>query len=78
MDFIVSYNPMALNRPHGYQRRTSAQVDLIAGALTQRESLVTDTGLLATHGVFMLVAWMIAAPLGIFVSVVNCECVFDP
>jgi hypothetical protein len=71
MDFIVSYNPMDLNRPHGYQRRTSAQVDLFAGVLTQRESLVTDQGLLATHAVFMLAAWMIFAPLGIFVSVVN-------
>jgi hypothetical protein len=71
MDFIVSYNPMALNRPHGYQRRSSAQMDLIGGDLTERESLVTDQGLLATHAIFMLIAWMICAPVGIFVSVVN-------
>jgi hypothetical protein len=46
-------------------------MDLIGGDLTERESLVTDQGLLATHAIFMLIAWMICAPVGIFVSVVN-------
>ena len=68
MDFIVAYNPFVQNRPHGYQRRTAAQVDLNAGVLTQSESELADVGLLATHALFMLVAWMICAPWAIFVS----------
>lgn len=68
MDFIVAYNPLSNSRPHGYQRRTNAQVDLIAGILTQGEAQTADKGLIATHGVLMLVGWMLLAPWGVFVS----------
>ena len=68
MDFIIAYNPLSRYRSHGYQRRTAAQVDLRAGSLTQSEAEVADTGLIATHGAFMLFGWMICAPWGIFVS----------
>jgi hypothetical protein len=68
MDFIVAHNPDAQDRPHGFQRRTAAQVNLIAGILTQTETQIADTGLIATHGVFMLVSWMLCAPWSIFVS----------
>ena len=66
-DFIVAYNPLSQDRPHGYQRRTSGQVDLNAGVLTQREAETADEGLIATHAVFMLIAWMLFAPWAIFV-----------
>ena len=68
MDFIAAFQPEDKSRPHGYQRRTSAQVDLVAGMLTANESETSDAGLIATHGVFMLIAFMVVAPLGIFVS----------
>lgn len=68
MDFIVAYNPLAQNRPHGYQRRTSAQIDLKGGVLTSAESQISDEGLIATHAVFMLLSWMVLAPAGIFVG----------
>lgn len=68
IDFIVSYNLLAPNRPHGFQRRTSAQMNLRAGTLTEAEAGTADDGLIATHGVFMLFAWMILAPWAIFVS----------
>lgn len=68
MDFILAYNPLAQNRPHGYQRRTAAQVDLIAGVLTQAETQIADDGLIATHAIFMLLSWMILAPAGVYVS----------
>jgi len=72
MDFIVSYNPMSSTRPHGYQRRTSAQVDLMAGVLTESEVSTADSGLIATHGVFMLIGWMLVAPWAVFVSLDSC------
>jgi hypothetical protein len=75
IDFSVAYNPLAQNRPHGYQRRTAAQVDLNAGILTQSETQTSDTGLIATHGIFMLVSWMFCAPWAIFVSYLD-ECFF--
>ena len=68
MDFIVAFNPLSNSRPHGYQRRTNAQVDLIAGILTKGEAQTADKGLIATHGVLMLVGWMVLAPWGVFVS----------
>lgn len=67
MDFIVAYNKNGI-RNHGYQMRTGAALDLNSGFQTQGESLVADTGLIATHAVFMLFAWMFLAPLAIFVS----------
>lgn len=67
MDFIAAYNPLSAIRPHGYQRRTSAQVDLTAGILTQEETETVDSGLIATHGIFMLLGWLILAPWGIFI-----------
>ncbi|CAB9503323.1 Dual oxidase 1 [Seminavis robusta] len=67
MDFIVAFNPNSMSRTHGYMRRTSAQVDLRAGILTQSEANVADSGLVATHGLFMLVGWMVAAPVSVFI-----------
>ena len=78
MDFIIAYNPLSKVRSHGYQRRTFAQVDLITsgGGLTQSEASVADTGLIATHGTFMLLGWMVLAPWGVFVSCLFCfKCV---
>eukprot|EP00980_Cylindrotheca_fusiformis_P007158 scaffold1505_cov118-Cylindrotheca_fusiformis.AAC.8 len=67
MDFIVAYNPNRIGN-HGYQQRTGAAVDLSVGILTQSESNVADTGLIATHAVFMLFGWCVLTPLAIFVS----------
>ena len=72
MDFIVAYNTLLSNRPHGYQRRTNAQVDLNAGVLTQSEAGIADDGLIATHGAFMLVGWLLLAPWGVFVRACHC------
>ena len=72
MDFIVAYNTLMNNRPHGYQRRTNAQVDLNAGVLTQSEAGIADDGLIATHGAFMLVGWLLLAPWGVFVRACHC------
>mmetsp|Transcript_5710 Transcript_5710/g.13451 ORF Transcript_5710/g.13451 Transcript_5710/m.13451 type:complete len:1254 (+) Transcript_5710:47-3808(+) len=67
IDMIVSYNPNDQNRPHGFQRRTSTVVDLKAGIMTASEDGVADTGLIAYHGITMLVFWMIMAPIGIYI-----------
>lgn len=67
IDMIVSYNPNDQNRPHGFQRRTSTVVDLKAGILTSAEDGVADTGLIAYHGISMLIFWMIMAPIGIYI-----------
>ena len=67
-DFIVAYNPLSGSRTHGYYRRTTSQVNLFAGILTQAESGTADEGLVATHGVFMLIAWMLAAPWAIYIA----------
>ena len=67
MDMIVSYNPNEQNRPHGFQRRTSTVVDLQAGIMTASEEGVADTGLIAYHGITMLVFWMFMAPAGIYI-----------
>jgi hypothetical protein len=67
MDFIVAYNPNRIGN-HGYQMRTAAAVDLSAGILTQSEAHVADTGLIATHAMFMLFAWCVLTPMAIFVS----------
>ena len=75
-DFIVAYNPRAQGRTHGFQRRTHSQVDLFAGVLTQSEGGTADEGLIATHAIFMLVAWLLFAPWAIFVGVgAACSCV---
>jgi peroxidase len=66
-DFIVAYNPNEAAN-HGYMRRTAAQVDLVTGILTQSEIGTAGDGLIATHGLFMLIGWMVVAPLAIFVS----------
>lgn len=66
MNFIVSFNPNEFAN-HGYMRRTAAQVDLFAGILTQSEIGTADDGLIATHGIFMLLAWMVVAPAAIFI-----------
>lgn len=70
LDFIVAYNTIANSRPHGYQRRTNAQVNLEEGILTEGESATADDGLIATHGAFMLIGWMLLAPWGVFVRTV--------
>mmetsp|Transcript_13448 Transcript_13448/g.25308 ORF Transcript_13448/g.25308 Transcript_13448/m.25308 type:complete len:1223 (+) Transcript_13448:3-3671(+) len=67
IDFIVAFNPFTTVRSHGYQRRTSAQVDLSAGILTSVEQDTVDNGLIATHGIFMLAGWLFLAPWGIFI-----------
>jgi hypothetical protein len=67
MDFIVAYNPLSPIRSHGYQRRTGAQVDLSGGILTQIETGTVDSGMIATHGIFMLLGWLFLAPWGIFI-----------
>ena len=67
MDFIVAFNLNAIVN-HGYMKRTSAQVDLNAGFLTESEAPIADEGLIATHAVFMLIAWMLVAPASVFVS----------
>ena len=67
-DFIVAYNPFSASRTHGYYRRTQSQVNLYAGILTQSVGETADEGLIATHGVFMLVAWMLIAPWAVYVS----------
>lgn len=67
MDFIVAYNRVANSRPHGYQRRTNAQIDLTAGVFTQEEASTADDGLIATHGAFMLFGWLGLAPWGVFI-----------
>jgi hypothetical protein len=67
MDFIVAYNPNRIGN-HGYQMRTAAAVDLSAGILTQSEAHVADTGLIATHAMFMLFGWCVLTPMAIFVS----------
>lgn len=67
MDYIVAYNPLSQLRPHGYQRRTSSQLDLNAGIATQTETDTVDSGLIATHGIFMLVGWLFIAPWAVFI-----------
>lgn len=67
MEFIVAYNHNRIGN-HGYQMRTGAAVDLSAGILTQSEAHVADTGLIATHAVFMLFGWCVLTPIAIFVS----------
>jgi len=67
IDVMVAYNPLSSSRPHGYQRRTGAQIDLRAGILTRSEAPTVGRGLIATHGVFMLVGWVVLAPLGVYV-----------
>ena len=67
MDLVVAYSTISQHRPHGYQRRTDAQVDLRAGIVTQDEAATADPGLIATHGVFMMIGWMILAPWGVFI-----------
>lgn len=67
MDVIAAYNPISQNRPHGYQRRTNAQVNLKAGILTQSEGHTADSGLIATHGIFMMIGWLLVAPWAVFI-----------
>lgn len=67
MDFITAFNTHSAT-VHGFMRRTSAQLNLLDGMLTQGEAPVVEQGLIATHGLFMLFGWMIMAPLAVFVS----------
>jgi len=70
MDFIVAYNEnnYMIRKGHGYQKRTSSAVDLSKGKQTQSETGTADEGLVATHAMFMLCAWMIFAPGAVFIA----------
>lgn len=68
MEFIVAYNPDRIGN-HGYQMRIGAAANLRLGIITQDEAGVADTGLIATHAIFMLFGWGVLCPLAIFVSI---------
>ena len=67
-NIIVAYNHVGQNRPHGYERRTNAEINLVSGSFDGGGG-VADKGLIATHAIFMLFCWMICAPAAVFVSI---------
>uniref|UniRef100_A0A7S1B5D1 Cytochrome b5 heme-binding domain-containing protein n=1 Tax=Corethron hystrix TaxID=216773 RepID=A0A7S1B5D1_9STRA len=66
VDFITAYNNMDKTRTHGPSRRAPGTINLYDASLSTSESTNTKMFFLV-HGLFMLVAWLLLVPTGIFI-----------
>ena len=68
--FIVAYNPDDATLAHGFSRRQAGSTNLVSGVAhtaTCTSSDAARAGLFALHGAMLLIAWLVLAPVAIYV-----------
>mmetsp|Transcript_5046 Transcript_5046/g.9859 ORF Transcript_5046/g.9859 Transcript_5046/m.9859 type:complete len:835 (-) Transcript_5046:1660-4164(-) len=68
VDFIAAYNPDDSNAAHGFSRRTGGVTNIALGTAASCSDDSAQAGLFALHGATLLVAWLILAPVAIYVA----------
>lgn len=67
IDFIAAYNPTNVNAAHGFSRRTSGGTNLALGTAATCSDDSAQAGLFALHGATLLFAWLVLAPIAIYI-----------
>jgi hypothetical protein len=67
--FIAAFNPDSATLAHGFSRRQAGSINLVSGgaAATCSNSDSARAGLFALHGTMLLIAWLVLAPIAIYV-----------
>ena len=67
VDFIAAYSPIGVNAAHGFSRRTGGAANLAAATAATCSDDSAQAGLFALHGATLLTAWLVLAPVAIYV-----------
>ena len=67
MQFIAAYNPDDADVAHGFSRRNAGSANLAIGDVSTCSDDSAKAGLFALHGAMLLVAWLVLAPIAIYV-----------
>ncbi|KAL3784911.1 hypothetical protein ACHAW5_006233 [Stephanodiscus triporus] len=67
LQFIAAYNPDGVNVAHGFSRRKAGSTNLAIGYAATCSDDSNNAGLFALHGALLLTAWLILAPIAIYV-----------
>jgi len=67
LDFIAAYNPTDVNAAHGFSRRTGGGTNLALGTASSCSDDSAQAGLFALHGATLLIAWLLLAPIAIYI-----------
>ena len=67
MQFIAAYNPDDADVAHGFSRRNAGSANLAIGNVSTCSDDSAKAGLFALHGAVLLVAWLLLAPIAMYV-----------
>eukprot|EP00581_Thalassiosira_minuscula_P007700 CAMPEP_0183709744 /NCGR_PEP_ID=MMETSP0737-20130205/5727_1 /TAXON_ID=385413 /ORGANISM="Thalassiosira miniscula, Strain CCMP1093" /LENGTH=1527 /DNA_ID=CAMNT_0025937921 /DNA_START=98 /DNA_END=4681 /DNA_ORIENTATION=+ len=67
LEFIAAYNPDDASAAHGFSRRQGGSTNLVTGTAATCSDDSAQAGLFALHGATLLIAWLVLAPIAIYV-----------